>query len=208
MKVPGESIIRRCPSCEGLIRQRTLASGNTFGARFWTDGKMEAPMMPSYPPLARCPHCGTVLWLPAAEKIGTEPPGEAEMPGIEDPPDPTEQDLLEASRTPPVGAQDREMFIRIEAWHAANDPRRQDGHANVTLSPESEANMKALSRLLATEDPEQRIMKAELAREMGLFDETERLLDFPFKEDLIPTVRFIRKLALEQDRSVAEVIYG
>lgn len=59
--------------------------------------------------------------------------------------------------------------------------------------------MKALSRLLATEDPEQRIMKAELARELGLFDETARLLDFPFKEDLIPTVRFIRKLALERD---------
>lgn len=34
--VPGESIVRRCPSCEGSIRQRTLASGNTFGARFWT----------------------------------------------------------------------------------------------------------------------------------------------------------------------------
>lgn len=61
--------------------------------------------------------------------------------------------------------------------------------------------------MLATEDPEQRIMKAELARELGLFDETERLLDFPFEEDFIPTVRFIRKLALEKKRSVAEVIY-
>ncbi len=68
--------------------------------------------------------------------------------------------------------------------------------------------MKALSRLLATEDPEQRIMKAELARELGLFDETERLLDFPFEEDHMPTVRLIRDLALEQDRSVAEVVYG
>lgn len=112
--VPGESMIRRCPSCDGSIRQRILMSGNTFGARFWTDGKMDAPMLPSYPPLVRCPHCDTLLWLPAAEKIGTEPPGAAERPGIEDPPDPTEQDLLEALRTPPVGAQDREMFIRIE----------------------------------------------------------------------------------------------
>lgn len=205
--VPGESIIRRCPSCEGSIRQRTLASGNTFGARLWTDGKMDAPMLLSYPPLVRCPHCGTLLWLPAADEIGTEPPGQAETPGIEDPPDPTEQDLLEASRTPPVGAQDEEVFIRIEAWHAANDPRRQDGHADVRLSSESIANMEALSQLLDQENPEQRIMKAELAREMGLFDETERLLDFPFEEDLVPTVGFIRRLALEQDRSVAEIIY-
>jgi hypothetical protein len=33
------------------MAQRTLASGNTIGARFWTDGKMEAPMLPDQPAL-------------------------------------------------------------------------------------------------------------------------------------------------------------
>jgi len=47
--VPGELIIRRCPSCEGSIRQRIFASGNTFGAQLWTDSKMEAPVLTSWP---------------------------------------------------------------------------------------------------------------------------------------------------------------
>jgi len=209
--VPGESIVRWCPSCEGSIRQRTLASGNTFGARFWTDGKMEAPMLPSYPPLVRCPHCGVLLWLPSAEEIGTESPFapfESETPSIEDPLNPTEQDLLEALGTPPTGACYKELFIRVEAWHAANDARRRDVHAGVSFSPEAEANMTDLFRLLDPTDPEQRIMQSELVRELGLFDETERLLDFPFEEDHIPTVRLIRDLALQRDRSVAEVPYA
>lgn len=205
--IPGESIIRRCPSCGGSIRQRTLVSGNTFGARLWTDGKMDAPMLPRYPPLVRCPHCAALLWLPAAEEVGTEHPGEAGTPGVEDPPTPTVKDLLEASRTPPAGAQDEEVFIRIEAWHAANDPQRRDPRADPPRSTESEANMEALSRLLDPKEPEQRIMKAELHRELGLFDEAERLLDFPFDEDLAPAARFIGKLTLEQDRRVTEVVH-
>ena len=164
-------------------------------------------MLPRYPPLVRCPHCATLLWLPAAEEVGTEHPGEAGAPGVEDPPNPTAEDLLEALRTPPAAAQDEEVFISIEAWHAANDPQRRDPRADSPRSPESEANMKVLSLLLDPNDPEQRIMKAELRRELGSFDEAERLLDFPFEEELAPTVRFIEKLALERDRRVAEVVH-
>ncbi|MEJ7843467.1 MAG: hypothetical protein WKF95_17015 [Rubrobacter sp.] len=207
--VPGESIVRRCPSCEGSIRQRTLASGNTFGARFWTDGKMEAPMLPSHPPLVRCPHCGVLLWLPSAEEIGTESPFESETPGIENPLNPAEQDLLEALSTPPNGARDKELFIRIKAWHATNDTERRECPADVSFSPEAEANIEALFRLLdPTTALKQRIMKAELARELGRFDETKRLLDFPFEEDHMPTVRLIRDLAFQGVRSVAEVSYA
>lgn len=206
--IPGNSIIRKCPSCEGSIRQRTLMSGNTIGARFWTDGKMEAPMLPSYPPLVRCPHCNGLLWLPSAEEIGTEPPFESGIPGIDDPPDPTEQDLLEALKVPPAGAHDREMFIRIQAWHAANDTVRQDGHADVAFSPEMQSNMEDLFRLLDPGNPDQRIMKAELARELGRFEEAEYLLDYAFRDDRMVTVRLIRDLALERDRTVAEVTGG
>ncbi len=165
-------------------------------------------MLPRYPPLVRCPHCAALLWLPAAEEVGTEHPGETGTPGVEDPPTPTVEDLLQAARMPPAGAQDEEVFIRIEAWHAANDPQREHPGADPTRSPESEANMEALSLLLDQEDPEQKIMKAELHRELGLFNEAERLLDFPFEEELAPAARFIRKLTLERDRRVAEVVHG
>lgn len=67
--------------------------------------------------------------------------------------------------------------------------------------------METLVGLLDSNDQRQRVMKAELHRELGLFDEAERLLEFPFDEDLAPFARFIGKLALEQDRRVAEVVH-
>ena len=40
-----------------------MASGNTFGAKFWPDGKMDAPMMPDYPAYVGCPHCEANFWV-------------------------------------------------------------------------------------------------------------------------------------------------
>ena len=36
----------------------SLMSGNTFGARYWSDLKMQAPMLPQISPVQKCPHCG------------------------------------------------------------------------------------------------------------------------------------------------------
>ena len=47
--LPGPTTIKRCPGCKGLLAEGTLASGNTLGATFWTDGKREAPMLPEMP---------------------------------------------------------------------------------------------------------------------------------------------------------------
>lgn len=38
-----------CPSCKGILLVRQIASGNTFGAIVWTDGKAECPMLPPAP---------------------------------------------------------------------------------------------------------------------------------------------------------------
>lgn len=46
--IPGPTVIRECPQCRVPIEQDTMTSGNTFGARFWSDGKMASyPANPS-----------------------------------------------------------------------------------------------------------------------------------------------------------------
>lgn len=66
--MPGETIYRACPACQQLLIECTLLSGNTIGAKFWTDGKMDAPMFPQIPALVRCAHCQSLLWLPEARE--------------------------------------------------------------------------------------------------------------------------------------------
>src|SRR5512137_2322750 len=68
--LPGPTNIRRCSFCGNPIAENTVRSWNTFGARGWTDGKMEAPMRPDKPLLARCPHCNGLVWIEEQEQVG------------------------------------------------------------------------------------------------------------------------------------------
>lgn len=62
---PGPTLIKQCANCAQPFAEETLASGNTFGAKYWTDGKTEAPMLPDQPALIKCPHCQALLWIEA-----------------------------------------------------------------------------------------------------------------------------------------------
>lgn len=55
---PGKAKIIKCPFCGEEKELMTLVSGNTCGARWWSDGKMIAPMLPQTSPVQKCPKCG------------------------------------------------------------------------------------------------------------------------------------------------------
>lgn len=44
--LPGPDQILECPSSGAPVAQPTISSGNTFGATYYTDGWMDAPMPP------------------------------------------------------------------------------------------------------------------------------------------------------------------
>ena len=52
-----------CPRCGATLYQRQLWSGNTLGARYYSDRKREAPMLPSFPSFSKCPKCGELFWV-------------------------------------------------------------------------------------------------------------------------------------------------
>jgi len=68
--VPGDDEILGCPSCGAPHRRGSLVSGNTEGARWWSDGKREAPMLPSSPLVTCCRGCGRYFWLSRGERLG------------------------------------------------------------------------------------------------------------------------------------------
>jgi hypothetical protein len=47
-------------------------SGNTFGAKVFSDMKRVAPMLPEFPRITICPKCNTIFWLSKAEEVGTK----------------------------------------------------------------------------------------------------------------------------------------
>ncbi len=67
----GDTIVLECSTCLGFIKEEIIASGNTIGAIYWTDGKMDAPMLPESNQLIKCPHCHALLWKRHQEEIGS-----------------------------------------------------------------------------------------------------------------------------------------
>jgi len=56
--LPANAKIVKCPFCGEKKELLNLASGNTCGARHWSDQKMIAPMLPQVSPVQKCPACG------------------------------------------------------------------------------------------------------------------------------------------------------
>jgi len=204
---PGPDIVRECPGCDTLIQQQTMMSGNTLGARIWTDGKMDASMLPDRPWLVKCPNCDTLFWIDEARKLGEQNRNleNRSWPGAIDPDLPTEADFLSLLAAGEL-SEEKELYLRRRAWWAANDVIRADEAAVDSLLPAQEANLQAFATLLDEKNPDQWITKAEICRELKRFDDCIALLAQPFEGAHYSEVAaFIKELAEEKSWKVREI---
>lgn len=189
--IPGPDLVIACPNCGALARVPTLASGNTFVGKAWTDGKATYPMLPDPLVVSRCPSCARIFFLDDAPAVGELD----EFDLFSDDPQPASAaDLLrkQAPRLEPLGrtdwlaalAQDvattriRVLYLRLQAWWASNDPFRDAPLEWVAIERREapdHANALALLELLEPEDTSERLLKAELLRELGCFPEALEL---------------------------------
>ena len=68
--IPSKPNILKCPHCGGLRRVRSLVSGNTIGETFWSDGKIDYPMLPSISDVLRCPVCKKFHFYDHSQIVG------------------------------------------------------------------------------------------------------------------------------------------
>ena len=61
--LPGPTLVFKCPKCENFTTRGSLLSGNTMGARMFSDGKIIAEMLPEFPAITKCWNCNTFYWL-------------------------------------------------------------------------------------------------------------------------------------------------
>lgn len=65
----GPDQIIECPHCGFLAKKTNPLSGNTFGATLWSDGKVDAPMLPDLPDVTKCRNCQNFYWVDTAKII-------------------------------------------------------------------------------------------------------------------------------------------
>lgn len=217
--IPGPEEIVACPHCGGLGKVATLLSGNTFGARVWTDGKQVAPMLPSPPAVARCSGCRKCYWLADAERVGTI--GSRRVgSGIVDPAwaaarkveEPSEEEYYAALAQGLAVNRQQERNLRVLAWWRGNDAFRDTSRVRTgNIAPTSGGrteNLKALARLLGEKDLDDRIMKAEVLRELRDFDAAIDILAAIGSPGYEAVIRQLRSLCESKDMCVRELSFG
>jgi hypothetical protein len=157
--IPAPDRLFACAACGKTARVEQLRSGNTIGATFWSDGDVDAPMLPEYPRVSRCQACGKFTWISDAPDAN-DPDASLVSPL-------QEEDFLDALDAGLGSNRDRELELRISAWRRGNDQQRSTGVCG-RRTARSEANIERLYEML---DPYvEWCTKAEVARQLGRFD--------------------------------------
>ena len=172
---PGPNYVYKCPNCSNLLTKASLMSGNTFGAKIFSDGKRIAPMLPEFPNLTKCKKCNTIFWLSKLKEIGTfgwgadknsdwQNADRAEFLEIDDYYDAISKGIAENTQ--------EELLIRQHIWWAYNDRIRKGQEIFNDESDELRwiENVKKLKILLDKSDINQKIMIAEINRNLGDFE--------------------------------------
>ena len=205
---PGPILIMKAPGCRKLIKFSSMGSGNTFGATFWTDGKCEAPMLQDEPWLRKSPSEGIVFWSDECEEIGqidffSVDPEMPEWKNLEYAKEPTQRDYKAALHSGIANTPEKERYIRMRLWWRGNDPIRRGKKTH--LSEEHLENLRLFEAILSEEDENQRLMKAEVLRQLSRFDDALHLLEGDFSDDFRHAVLQIRDLASRADCVVAKI---
>jgi hypothetical protein len=148
-----------------------LGSCNTFGATFYTDGYVAGDMYAESCLLNICPCCGEYFWLEDAKPrtgdgvqtraaVGLLPPAE----GVR------QAEYEKALHAEPWKSPGQELYLRIRAWWWSNMPYRDQSPEPFQVAAQDKANLMRLLQLLDEDDGYQRLMRAEIFRELGLFE--------------------------------------
>lgn len=203
--LPGPTLIRQCNKCGGEYSERTISSGNTFGADFWSDGFSIAPMLPENHFLVKCPHCKNISWK-EADKILKEL--ELHDPEFEKwyKPEyllPEAEDFLYALKDEKINTNsEREIYFRIKFWHFSNRKFRGGKNKDQNFLQIEIDNLMKIIKLLDLEDEGERLIVAEIYRELSYFDESLKLLDFEFSDDYKWKSDSLKQKVLQKDRFV------
>lgn len=163
--LPGKNMVYGCPQCGRKVIVGSLQSGNNAGAILYSDGMQDAPMLPQFPCETKCKKCGTIFDFKKQTLVKILNSPLAFEPDCDDAAFLTIEDY----NTKIESNQGDECQNRLMMWHTANGTYgKQKRRADTDLYQD---NCKRLIDLLIdTQDIDEKIMLAELYRNIGDFD--------------------------------------
>jgi len=220
--LPGPVIIKKCSLCNGMIKEKTIASGNTRGAKRWTDGEFRARMLPISPSLIKCGHCNGIAWrtefteadsfdnylgfLAFSEKdedkkrIADAKLKRSKYENLPFFEEPCSEEIIGFIASNNI-TNEQELYARARAWRKWNDSRREDDSIK-PLSSHEIKNLEDFIRLLVKSNGS-KLLLAEAYRELGeLVKAKNILMTNTFSEDEESVVQVLLELIESGDTQV------
>ena len=178
--MPGYAKILTCPKCGTKKEVLGLVSGNTIVQTVWSDNKIITPLSQRVSFVQKCPACGHYYLLSRQkpEFSSNKSNEQGELNYIEmkeawlllrDMPDLTENEML--------------SLLIMQVWAFNDEYTRHNGKS---APKEEQAYITKIIDLLLNLDMVDDLLRAELLREAGRFDESLDLLSsYPFKNAYI-----------------------
>ncbi len=200
----GDPITKQCTHCGAPIRLAGSQSPESLQGDLWSDAYFETRHGTEPPILGKCHACGAIGAL-------------AELPVMENaPPPPSGTDLL----FEPLSVDDFaallehldeistqfHSYLRIRFWQLGND-RRRGADVPAPLTESERANLVGLLKLLG-ETPSDRLMKAQIFRQLEDFEAAEAVLTESFDVQATPIIERLRQLARDRDAGLVKIFSG
>ncbi len=204
---PGPNLILRLPNSTTLTQITSLDSSNNFGATYWTDGRCVAPMEPDELWLRVHRPTGEFFWTDECEEIGQDTAWggiSSEWKDIPFADDPDADDFLHAIQNGLADNPKKIRYLRVWLWWKQNDSVRSDGQLQADLEA-YRGNLEALIAISDLTHPNERLMAAEVARQLGDFARACELLAGELPVDYAHAATRIRDLAEQRDTLVRQL---
>ena len=169
--LPAKCELLKCPYCGKEKEVLSIASGNTFRSKYWSDTKVFHPMLPTVSPIQKCPSCGKYYFKADVESRQGDNYSFDEG-------DLTYEELKEAALQfeGNISSDNRRTLLFYLMW-AYNDKYNREDMDIVEPSDEERSYIEAVIKELMEGYELTDMFIAELYRERGMFEEALAILE-------------------------------
>lgn len=197
----GEPSYKCCNHCEQPVAIVPLVSGNPIGGTLWSDGYVDAPQLPEQELLGKCVGCGEILCLPELQDY-------ADPAAVDNAADCAFEALTLDDYRVLVDHIDHidasyHLYVRLKFWQLGNHPRRRAGSEEPLSESETENLQKLL--MLFGDDEADRLLKAEVLRQLGDFEQAENTLVGPFQDQAGDIVSRLGEMVRQRQSRLAVI---
>lgn len=172
--ISGPDNLYQCMECGHFLKAGSVLSSAGIGEILFSDGKRIHPLLLVAPEITRCRNCGKFLWLNRLKKLVSNDWNDSwhdETKKISQADYLDVYDYLEYLKTSVINDIEEEKIIRLYLWWSFND-RVRKGEPMFNLQDDEEyytGNLNRLLQLLNKNDWDERIVIAEIYRNLGDF---------------------------------------